>query len=221
MIKLIKNNYPYFLLLTAFVSSITILLLTFGKNEAQLIANSYYNSFFDYFFYFATQVVEAFIAPTILLLVLLFRSYKDGIIILVAYLLSGFVTQLLKQTIYNDVKRPTVLLKEELRFIPEYFEFEHRTSNSFPSGHTTAAFSMFVILTLFLKNKNWGYLFGVIAILIGYSRVYLSQHFFEDILVGSLIGTFVSLIVYFWLNSYSFGVLGRYRILGKVHDKKQ
>ena len=44
------------------------------------------------------------------------------------------------------------------------------------------------------------FVFFLIALLVGYSRVYLSQHFFEDVYVGSIIGVSVTLVVYYLLS---------------------
>lgn len=214
MIRLVKNNRSFFIILLIFVASVGLIIKMYGKNEAQLLANGFYNDFFDYFFFYMSQVIEEFFAPIILLAVLLFKNIKSGIILLAAYLISGAVTQFLKLYIYYDAMRPNFLMPD-LRLIPESFELHNRVSNSFPSGHTTAAFSMFLILTLITKNKNWGYFFGLMAVGVAYARVYLSQHFFEDILLGSIIGTFVSLIVYYFLDKYSFGKLGKINLLGK------
>lgn len=214
MIKLIKNNSSFFVILLIFLVSVGTIITLHGKNEAQLLANSYYNNYFDHFFFYMSQVIEEYFAPIILLAILLFKSIKDGIILLAAYLISGLVTQILKLYVYNDAMRPNHLMPE-LRLIPDSFELHNRVANSFPSGHTTAAFSMFLILTIFIKNKKWGYFFGLMAVGVAYARVYLSQHFFEDILLGSIIGTFVSLVVYYFLEKYSFGKLGKINILGK------
>ena len=58
---------------------------------------------------------------------------------------------------------------------------------SFPSGHTTAAFSgaMFI-------QKKYGLKYGipslVLASFVGYSRVYADKHYWEDVMVGASIG---------------------------------
>jgi membrane-associated phospholipid phosphatase len=36
-----------------------------------------------------------------------------------------------------------------------------------------------------------------VALMVGYSRMYLSQHFFEDVTVGSVVGVMVTVI---WLS---------------------
>ena len=68
------------------------------------------------------------------------------------------------------------------------------------------------------KSHLLSILFALTAVLIGFSRIYLSQHFFEDVFVGTIIGTVVTFLIYFWLDRYSFGILSKYSLRGKVHD---
>jgi len=64
---------------------------------------------------------------------------------------------------------------------------------SFPSGHTTAAFSggMFI-------QRKYGIKYGipslVLASLVGYSRVYANKHYWEDVIVGASIGILGNMI---------------------------
>jgi membrane-associated phospholipid phosphatase len=69
--------------------------------------------------------------------------------------------------------------------------------HSFPSGHTVTAFSAGVVITYLAKNKAWGAVLLFAALMVGYSRMYLSQHFFEDVTVGSVVGV---LITFLWLS---------------------
>ncbi len=71
--------------------------------------------------------------------------------------------------------------------------------NSFPSGHTATAFAMFTILALIAKSKATQLYWLLLAVLVGISRMYLAQHFMEDVTAGATIGFVVSLIVYFLL----------------------
>ncbi len=66
--------------------------------------------------------------------------------------------------------------------------------NSFPSGHTITAFAIFIILALIVKKNYLKVFFTTIAILAGFSRVYLSQHFLEDIFSGALIGIGIAVL---------------------------
>jgi membrane-associated phospholipid phosphatase len=73
-------------------------------------------------------------------------------------------------------------------------------SASFPSGHTSAAFALFVCLVLITPRK-WTPLWMILAWATAYSRIYLSQHFLEDILFGSMIGMLCCCSLYIFQNS--------------------
>lgn len=65
---------------------------------------------------------------------------------------------------------------------------------SFPSGHTMAGFEAAV--SIFLYDRRWGLAAGILAALIGFSRLYLFVHFPSDVLAGALIGTLIALAVH-------------------------
>ncbi|MBK7763747.1 MAG: phosphatase PAP2 family protein [Bacteroidetes bacterium] len=75
---------------------------------------------------------------------------------------------------------------------------ENAFETSFPSGHTMGAFGLFFLLSVYLPNSNkpWSLLFFFLALGCGFSRLYLGQHFFVDIYVGSIMGTLLTLIIY-------------------------
>ncbi|MCS6832042.1 MAG: phosphatase PAP2 family protein, partial [Flammeovirgaceae bacterium] len=52
--------------------------------------------------------------------------------------------------------------------------------------------------TIALIYRNYGVLYGgmAAALLIGYSRMYLLQHFFEDVYVGAFIGFTTAFVIY-------------------------
>jgi len=59
-------------------------------------------------------------------------------------------------------------------------------NNSFPSGHTSAAFSgaTFIHMRYGLKIAWPTYL---LASFVGYSRIYAKKHYFEDVLAGAIL----------------------------------
>lgn len=57
---------------------------------------------------------------------------------------------------------------------------------SFPSGHTTVMFATATVLSYYCQS--WQGLFYTIAILVGFSRLYLYVHFPSDVLVGAILG---------------------------------
>jgi membrane-associated phospholipid phosphatase len=78
------------------------------------------------------------------------------------------------------------LLQDVARAVPI---LEHNNYvNSFPSGHTSTAFTTALLLSFIVRKRFAVFFFPVIAFLVGYSRVYLAQHFVTDVLAGSVIG---------------------------------
>jgi len=103
--------------------------------------------------------------------------------------LPGIVQAILKHQIGRH--RPSELGP----FTYEPFSWEHQFS-SFPSGHTTTAFSVLVAFgALFprLRPLLWTY-----AILIAISRVVISTHYPSDVMAGALVGGFGALLIRNW-----------------------
>jgi membrane-associated phospholipid phosphatase len=57
-----------------------------------------------------------------------------------------------------------------------------------------SVFAFFFSLSIITKHKAGQVLYFTVAMLVAYSRVYLSQHFAEDILAGSFVGVFVTFL---------------------------
>jgi len=71
---------------------------------------------------------------------------------------------------------------------------------SFPSGHATTAFNLFFMLSILVKNSWLKLAFFVIALVVGFSRVYLSQHFFIDVVAGSIFGVVSIFIAHYYFS---------------------
>ncbi|KEK24567.1 phosphatase PAP2 family protein [Bacillus gaemokensis] len=69
------------------------------------------------------------------------------------------------------------------------------TDHSFPSGHTTAVFSVFVPFICF--NPSLIFLLLPIAIIVGISRIYLGLHYPSDVFVGMCLGTCSGIISFY------------------------
>ena len=116
------------------------------------------------------------------------KTRKCGILMLIS-LISGLIlgNGLLKNLIGRD--RPCWIDPNIPLLIPNPHDY------SFPSGHTLASFEAAVMI--FLHNKKWGTISLVFAVLIAFSRMYLFVHFPTDILGGIILGTVISLGVYY------------------------
>ena len=58
--------------------------------------------------------------------------------------------------------------------------------NSMPSGHTVVCFATLVMLGMLFPRAKWAT--WTLAIIIGYSRVYVGAHWVGDVILGAFIG---------------------------------
>ena len=85
-----------------------------------------------------------------------------------------------------DYNRPKLVLEKfNLVFTEGVKVHEY---NSFPSGHSSAAFAMALALAFWFNNKAVSIVVILMAIGVGLSRIYLQQHFIEDVIGGATIG---------------------------------
>jgi len=191
-----------FLLITYFQFLILgILFLSFHSNlEISLLINRLNAPFLDFFFkYWTLFGTFTLIGPIILLQC--FLKYRYALITAVSSLLGFFLVQIAKRFIWYDAPRPKVFF-DNMPDIHYVAGVHLNAAHSFPSGHTTGAFALFIALALINKRPLWQMLFLITALLVGYSRLYLSQHFPIDVVVGSVIGTVSALLGYNWfINS--------------------
>jgi len=171
----------------------------YDKAQIHLLLNSFHNAFGDTVFPYITYIGDG-VTVVIAVILLLLVKYRFALLLAVANVLSAGLTQLLKHTIFADVVRPKEYFKNMLDI--HYVEgVENYLYNSFPSGHTTAAFTTFFCFALMTENKFLKTLMFFIALTIGFSRIYLSQHFLQDVYAGSLIGVSVSMLVYSFIQN--------------------
>jgi len=121
---------------------------------------------------------------------------KDGIFILLNFLISTLLTQIPKNFIWPKVSRPLAsnIAPEQIHTVKGV---EMHFWNSFPSGHTATAFTLF-LLTVYLFPKRSVLVIGLLyAVACGYSRIYLGQHFPLDVAGGIIVAITTLLICIF------------------------
>ena len=78
--------------------------------------------------------------------------------------------------------------------VPEDMLLACLSDHSFPSGHTAAAFAAAV--ALLVCHKKAGLFALILALVMGFSRLYLFVHYPSDVIAGALLGTLFGLIGY-------------------------
>ena len=155
--------------------------------------NNIHNDFFDSFFRYFTFLGDGLFA-LIIVIILLFIQVRKAIYVGLASLSASVITQLIKHILFEGSARPKTFFKDiqELYFVPG---FDVHAYNTFPSGHSTTAFALFLTLAYFSKKNSEKFICFLLALGVAYSRVYLSQHFFADVYVGSIIGSCFAILI--------------------------
>lgn len=198
--KLIEARKLFFITWLNFVLTIAITLLSLSKIESHMAINQWTSDSLDLIFYLGTYLGDG-ITVAILGLVFLSIQIRKGIFFILSGALSGMIAQLLKRNVFHDHYRPYKYFElnaPELKLrLLEYVDIH--SNFSFPSGHTTAIFAMMMASALILKNKAMDFVLAIIAVFVAFTRVYISQHFLEDILAGSFVGIFVTITLYLFI----------------------
>ena len=161
-----------------------------------LLINGANNPFTDVLFQGLTAIAE--VVLPVLFLIYLFRFRKEfALPYAYSYALSTGLIQFLKHFVFSGALRPLAYFAHsgiKWHIVSGLMISEY---NSMPSGHTGAAFFMFFWVAVLLKRFHWGFIAGILAVGVAYSRVYLFQHFPGDTLVGAFLGTSSSYLFYY------------------------
>lgn len=182
---------------------VSVIVLATDKLVLHATINGAHAPVTDLFFSYATHFADGLVPTAIALAFLIFCDLRSFMMVGLSAGLSAIVVQLAKHNVFADSDRP-YMFKDRLGEMDWVAGIEMNHYFSFPSGHSTAAFSTCFALAVIIGRQRWALAFALIAATLAFSRVYLSQHFTEDILAGSLLGTVTGLLVYWWLYRSSF-----------------
>lgn len=70
-------------------------------------------------------------------------------------------------------------------------------ANSFPSSHTARISLLATTVFLGYENTALSLIFIFASLLVGYSRIYLKQHYFVDVIFGYIIGVVIGVIAFY------------------------
>ncbi|HEY9258315.1 phosphatase PAP2 family protein [Chitinophaga sp.] len=174
-----------------------IRLFLITRADAYFYINRLHTPAGDWLFPYITQLGSASAAVLISLLLLVLRK-RMGIVMATSYLFTAAVSFTLKAIV--GFPRPHRYFADRLHdiyFVPGVAVLDN--FRSFPSGHSVCAFTAATVLAYYTKNKYWSFLYLALAMLVAYSRMYMSQHFLEDVTAGSLLGVFFTMV---WLGFF-------------------
>lgn len=201
MLSFLQKNKVFFIPYFLFLLAGGISLVVWNKTDIHLFINKHHCTFGDLFFSNWTYLgLGSMIIPVALILT--FIRFRYVIISVLGFALSGTINDILKKVFHSP--RPEIVfsnLHQPLYFVPKV---EMYADFSFPSGHTATGFCMFCLLALYTKSNPLKFIFFMIAFLIAYSRMYLSEHFLKDVYFASIVGVGSAILVYSWVMNARF-----------------
>jgi membrane-associated phospholipid phosphatase len=131
----------------------------------------------------------------IVVLLLLLVSYREALTFLAVTLLLTLLVELLKRVLFPEFIRPVSYFgTSALHLVSGY---DPPMLHTFPSGHAVTAFSTGLFLSFLVRRNVVKFVLFLVALMIGYSRIYLSAHFPFDVVFGSFLAVVVTTLVFY------------------------
>lgn len=174
----------------------TRILLTCYHIECRLLqkVNRHFeNKLLNFFFRNITNVGGATFTITSVLFLMFFTSNQTrmtAIASALSLMLSHLPVHFIKKLFPR--KRPYLTLEKTM------FPSNPLKDHSFPSGHTTAIFS--VLIPFVLQVPLLSFVLIPLGVCVGTSRIYLGLHYPSDVIAGMLLGSFFGSLSYYLIS---------------------
>lgn len=196
--QFIKKNGAFFSIIALFLIIAGTILANIEQGQAIYYFSDRRSAFGDFFFRYATILGEEWAYGIIVIILVVLKKYRAAVWVPITGILISAISFGLK----SWFKHPRPLLYftrngeiDDLNLV-EGIQL-YGGQNSFPSGHTISGFALYAFLAFYAGKKNTtGPIFAGIAIVIGISRIYLIQHFLQDVVAGAGIGILTGAIAY-------------------------
>ena len=198
---LVENKYFMVPFLIAILGG-AFFMAIYSLNDGHLLVNQYHNSFFDSFFRYFTYLGDGIMFGVVIVIGLFVRLRISLYTAVVGIFTLIIISYISKELLFHDWPRPANVFRQ-LGVSLHYVEgVRNHMISTFPSGHSTTAFGLYAMLAFFCNKNSLKFIFAIVAILAAFSRVYLSQHFVRDTVVGAVVGVSVALLVFYFLNKF-------------------
>lgn len=178
----------------------TLLLLYCGKTGSFLWVNGFHFPAFDRPVFWLTQLSGGYIITAIFVLIYARAYPAETLLGIVTVFIAWYACITIKYNHFDHWKSPAVFFHDQAIHILPNPKIEPELN--LPSAHATVIASLLTFFGwLYRDAKRYGLLASLVAIFLITTRVYVGWAFVEDILAGSILGTFLSLICIYWLRN--------------------
>ena len=196
MKDLLQKNKYYYITIFFFLLLGGVVLLSNSKADVTLWVNSLHSPFLDFLFLKFNIIGDVEFSIICIALILVLKDWRLALKAVCCFIAVMLVTQFMKYILFSGTLRPILYFPEStLRLVDGVVQL---TTESFPSGHTSASFSIATFFALYKSGRSWNFIFAFFALMVGYGRIYLSQHFITDVYVGMIVGVLITTLVYFF-----------------------
>ena len=174
-------------------------------NFANTTAGAFGNFLAEFMDIFGTKGIGFILVA--LILACFAKTRRIGVCILAGIIVGALFTNVI---IKNAVARPRPYTHEEYRGLWEAVGASQESEHSFPSGHTTTAMA-FASAFFLAGNKKWSWTGFLVALLMGWTRIYLIVHYATDVIGGIIVGGAAGVIGYFIVKLLYAKVFEKYK----------
>ncbi len=168
-----------------------VALLIWGNEHVFLFFNQLFSPI-PLLWKWITYLGEGWLIGMLAVIIMFWKGWRVGLFIGLGPSIAGLVGQFFKRVIFPHSDRPKLFFEKLHQTIQLPHDVEVHLHHSFPSGHTIGAFAFFYLLSSLTPSKTGHFICLILATLVGFSRIFLAQHFPVDVVVGSLIGILVA-----------------------------
>ncbi len=196
MIALLRRHKLFFFLVFLAWLAGFALMGILDQGDAVWFFSQHRTPWANHLFAWGTKLGEP-VAYVVVGLILAFRSLRAAASLPVAGVVVSLVSVVLKLLFAHD--RPFVWFQkmrpDDVLTLVDGVQV-YTGATSFPSGHTMSAFALFTLAALWGSRRAWWQvLCFLLALLVGVSRIYLAQHFLQDVVAGSVPGVGIGIAV--------------------------
>lgn len=199
MFQVYKDSKLFYILSLVFTLIGAIILINTTKGDVEIWVNQFHSPSLNIFFYWITYLGDGLFS-FLVIIALFFRRIYWGILSVISFLATAVVTQFLKRIIFEGFPRPSRFFDPSLIHLKYVEGLEIHGYFSFPSGHSSGVFSVFLLLSLISKKPLIQVFCFFTAIITAISRIYLLQHFLMDIYAGTILGIVVTSFSYYFIE---------------------